>query len=68
VNEKFVRIYLQDHHAGSTTGLELARRIHGSNKGNEYGEALAPIVDEIAADQKALEGIMEDLGFDSDTM
>ena len=68
VNEKLVRIYLQDHHAGSTTGLELARRIHGSNKGNEYGEALAPIVDEIAADQKALESIMEDLGFDSDTM
>jgi hypothetical protein len=65
VNEKLLRIYLQDHHAGSTTGLELARRIHGSNKGNEYGEALAPIVDEIAADQKALESIMDDLGFES---
>jgi hypothetical protein len=68
VNEKFVRIYLQDHHAGSTTGLELARRIHGSNKGNEYGEALAPIVDEIAADQKALESIMGDLGLEADKL
>jgi hypothetical protein len=68
VNEKLVRIYLQDHHAGSTTGLELARRILGSNKGNEYGEAMAKIVDEIAADQKALEGIMDDLGFGSDTI
>jgi hypothetical protein len=68
VNEKFVRIYLQDHHAGSTTGLELARRIHGSNEGNEYGEALATIVDQIDADRQALESIMEDLGFASDTI
>jgi hypothetical protein len=68
VDEKLVRIYLQDHHAGSTTGLELARRIHGSNKGNEYGEAMAKIVDEIAADKKALEGVMEDLGFGADTI
>ena len=54
MNEKLLRIYLQDHHAGSTTGLELARRAHGANKGNEYGEALAKVVDEIAADRKAL--------------
>jgi hypothetical protein len=68
VNEKLVRIYLQDHHAGSTTGLELARRIRGNNKGNEYGEAMAKIVDEIAADRKALESVMDDLGFGSDTI
>jgi hypothetical protein len=66
VNEKLLRIYLQDHHAGSTTGLELARRIRGSNKGNEYGQAMAKIVDEIAADKKALESIMDDLGFGAD--
>ena len=68
VNEKLVRIYLQDHHAGSTTGLELARRILANNESNEYGEAMAPIVDEIAADRKALESIMDDLGFGSDTI
>jgi hypothetical protein len=66
VNEKFLRIYLQDHHAGSTTGLELARRIRGENKGNEYGKVMAGIVDEIAADGKALESIMDDLGFEAD--
>jgi hypothetical protein len=66
VNEKLLRIYLQDHHAGSTTGLELARRIRGSNKGNEYGQAMGKIVDEIAADKKALEGVMDDLGFGAD--
>jgi hypothetical protein len=66
VNEKLLRIYLQDHHAGSTTGLELARRAHGSNKGTEYGATLTKIVDEIAADQKALESVMDDLGFGAD--
>jgi hypothetical protein len=68
VNEKLVRIYLQDHHAGATTGLELARRIHANNESNDYGRAMAPIVDEIAADRKALEGVMDDLGFGSDTI
>ena len=66
MNEKLLRIYLQDHHAGSTTGLELARRVRGANKGNEYGEAMAKIVDEIAADRKALESIMDELGFEAD--
>jgi hypothetical protein len=66
VDEKLLRIYLQDHHAGSTTGLELARRIRGSNKGNEYGAAMAKNVDEIAADQKSLESIMDELGFGTD--
>lgn len=66
MNEKLLRIYLQDHHAASTTGLELARRIRGANKGNEYGEAMAKIVDEIATDRKALESIMDELGFEAD--
>ena len=66
MNEKLLRIYLQDHHAGSTTGLELARRLHSNNKGNEYGSAMAKIVDEIAADRKALESVMDDLGFEVD--
>lgn len=66
MNEKLLRIYLQDHHAASTTGLELARRIRGANKGNEYGQAMAKIVDEIATDRKALESIMDELGFEAD--
>jgi hypothetical protein len=66
VNETLLRIYLQDHHAGSTAGLELARRVHGNNKGTEYGAELAKIVDDIAADRKALESVMDDLGFGPD--
>ena len=68
MNEKYLRIYLQDHLAGSTTGLELARRARGANEGTEYGPPLAKIADEIEADKRQLEGIMEDLGFGRDRL
>ncbi len=66
MNEKHLRIYLQDHLAGSTTGLELARRLRGENEGSEYGPPLAKIADEIEADRRALQGLMEDFGFGGD--
>ena len=68
MNEKFLRIYLQDHLAGSTAGVELARRTRGANEGTEYGPPLAKIADEIEADRRALQGLMEDFGFGGDPM
>jgi hypothetical protein len=68
MNEKYLRIYLQDHLAGSTAGLELARRTRGANEGSEYGPPLAKIADEIEADRRALQGVMEDLGFGRDKL
>jgi predicted DNA-binding ribbon-helix-helix protein len=68
MNEKHLRIYLQDHLAGSTAGLELARRTRGANEGTEYGPPLAKIADEIDADRRALQGVMEDLGFGEDRL
>jgi predicted DNA-binding ribbon-helix-helix protein len=68
MNEKYLRIYLQDHLAGSTAGLELARRTRGANKGTEYGPPLAKIADEIEADRRMLQGIMDDLGFGGDRL
>ena len=68
MNEKYLRIYLQDHLAGSTAGLELARRTSGSNEGTEYGPPLARIADEIESDRRMLQGIMEDLGFGGDRL
>lgn len=53
-----LRTYLQDHHAGATAGLELARRAAGSNTETEYGPELARIADEIAADRETLEQVM----------
>jgi hypothetical protein len=68
MNEKYLRIYLQDHLAGSTAGLELARRTRGANEGTEYGPPLARIADEIEADRRMLQGVMEDLGFGGDRL
>jgi hypothetical protein len=68
MNEKYLRIYLQDHLAGSTTGAELARRARGENEGTEYGPPLAKLADEIQADRRQLQGIMEDFGFGADTL
>ena len=68
MNEKYLRIYLQDHLAGSTAGLELARRTRGANEGTEYGPPLARIADEIEADRRMLQGIMDDLGFGGDRL
>jgi hypothetical protein len=57
-----LRTYLQDHHAGATAGLELARRAAGSNSDSEYGAELAALAEEIAADRDALERAMDQLG------
>jgi hypothetical protein len=66
MDRKLLRIYLQDHLAGATGGLELARRGRGANEGTPYGEPLAKIADEIEADRRSLESLMEDLGFGAD--
>jgi hypothetical protein len=57
-----LRTYLQDHHAGATAGLELARRAAGSNSDSEYGAELAALAEEIAADRDALERVMDQVG------
>jgi predicted DNA-binding ribbon-helix-helix protein len=68
MNEKYLRIYLQDHLAGATAGLELARRTRGANEGTEYGPPLAKIADEIEADRRQLQGIAEDFGWSGDRL
>jgi hypothetical protein len=55
-------IYLNDHLAGSVGGVETARRARGSNEGNEFGEPLARLCEEIESDREALEAVMEELG------
>jgi hypothetical protein len=66
VDRKLLRIYLQDHLAGATGGVELARRARGANEGTPYGEPLAQLADDIDADRRSLESLMDDLGFGAD--
>lgn len=56
-----LKIYLQDHHAGSVVGLELAKRAADSNSDWAHGAEIAEIRDEIATDKEALETIMDHL-------
>lgn len=56
-------IYLNDHLAGATLGVELARRLRASNEDfSEFGPALAEICAEIEADRETLEAVMDQLG------
>jgi len=59
---RYLPIYLNDHLAGATAGVELARRLAAAN---QEIEALAPtlrrVSAEIEADRETLEGVLERL-------
>ena len=59
-------IYLNDHLAGATVGVALARRATASNASTELGRALAELAAEIEEDRNALIDIMERLGIGQD--
>jgi hypothetical protein len=59
--QKFLEIYVQDHYAGSTGGLELAKSAASSNAGTEFGRPLTRLAAEIAEDCDALKRIMDRL-------
>jgi hypothetical protein len=54
-------IYLNDHLAASTAGVELVRRAAEQHDG-ERGHEMARLADDIAADREALREIMRRLG------
>jgi hypothetical protein len=51
-------IYLNDHLAGSTLGVELAKRSLRSNRGTEFEGFLERLLQEIVEDRQALERYM----------
>jgi hypothetical protein len=55
-------IYLNDHLAGSTVGLELARRAAANNPGSDCGRFLEDLAAEIRSDREALLEIMSSFG------
>lgn len=58
IERRLLAIYLNDHLAGATGGVELARRARASNRGAKSGGALAEICAEIEADRATLERVM----------
>jgi hypothetical protein len=61
IERRLLAIYLNDHLAGATGGVELARRARSSNRGTKWGEALERICAEVEADRATLEEVMERL-------
>lgn len=64
--EKRLRIYLNDHLAGSLTGYELAKRCLSSNQGTELGDYLRSFVAQLEDERADLKRLMESLGFPED--
>ena len=59
--EDYLHIYLNDHLAGSTGGLELAERIAENNEDNRLGDLMAGIAKEIEEDRDELQRLMDGL-------
>jgi hypothetical protein len=61
-DDRFLTIYLNDHLAGATVGVELARRAHRQNRGGPFGERLETTKSEIEEDRESLRSVMKRLG------
>ena len=66
IGENRLSIYLNDHLAGSTVGVKLARRAAHNNRTNTYGPTLEAIAQEIEQDRATLTSLMEQLGITHD--
>jgi hypothetical protein len=62
MSRTYLSIYLQDHLAGATAGVHLARRASKHNEGTPTGRRLEQIAHEIEADRETLSAFMAELG------
>jgi hypothetical protein len=66
---ELIPIYLNDHLAGATGGVELARRTRDSNRKEQaFGEPLTRICREIEEDRETLEAVMDRLEISRDPL
>ena len=56
--------YLNDHHAGATAGVNLARMAADEHQQHEHGPFFNELAHEIKTDHDTLEALMEKLGTD----
>jgi hypothetical protein len=62
ISSELIPIYLNDHLAGATGGVELARRIRDSNREEQdFAEPLTRICREIEEDRATLEAVIDAL-------
>jgi hypothetical protein len=58
---KYLGTYLNDHLAGSTVGMRVARRAAKENEGSDYGPVLERLAAEIDEDRATLQDLMKQL-------
>lgn len=61
MNDRLLKIYLNDHLAGSMAGLELVKRAHGNNPEGALGEFLGRLERELQEDRAFLEEVVDAL-------
>jgi hypothetical protein len=68
INRKLLSIYINDHLAGATFGLELSRRMASANEGTEFGSGMQRLATEIEEDREVLKEIMNTLEIRADPL
>jgi len=68
VNVALLKIYLNDHLAGSMVGVELTRRAKSENAGNAVGEYLDTFLRELLEDRATLQSVISALGLKPDVV
>jgi hypothetical protein len=68
VDGRLIAIYLNDHLAGSTAGVELARRALGANRGTPFETPLERLATELDEDRAVLVDVMGRLGVARDPL
>jgi hypothetical protein len=61
VASRYLPIYLNDHVAGATAGVALARRLHAENSGTDLGAFMSGLAQEINDDRETLVQLMKRL-------
>jgi hypothetical protein len=61
--DRLLEIYVADHLAAATAGVELVRRAARSNAGSGTGDVLAALRAEIEEDRRTLRRVVGELGF-----
>jgi hypothetical protein len=54
--------YLNDHLAGASAGVEMARQLEDAVRGTPYASALGPIAKDIEEDLETLRGLVDEMG------
>ena len=68
MDEKLLKIYLNDHLAGSVGGIELAKRCQSNNESSPLGDFLEDLLAKVRDSQNELERLMDSLGAPKDPL